>query len=197
VVARRWCDLLILESLALDVIAKSGIPAARAELVEAESYLCLEVERFERIGQRGRRAVMSLAAVHDDLSDGWARAAMRLRDARRISDDDARRLRWLDAFGALIANTDRHQFNVVFFPGASDLRLAPAFDQVSMFHAPSADAQVRERDYPRPPVVAEWLDVWDDARASAREFWSRVSDEQRVAESIRRTSAGHLRQLAT
>jgi hypothetical protein len=195
VVARRWCDLLILESIALDVIATHGIPAARAEVVELESHLCLEVDRFDRVGQRGRRAVLSLAAVHDDLSDGWARAAMRLRDARRISDDDARRMRWLDAFGALIANTDRHQFNVVFFPGVSGLRLAPAFDQVSMFHAPSADAQVRDREYPRPPVVAEWLDVWDDARAAAREFWARVGDDVRVVDGLRRAASSHLRQL--
>lgn len=195
--SRRWCDLLILESVALDVIATHGIPAARTQVVESESHLCLEVERFDRVGLRGRRAVLSLAAVHDDLSDGWARAATRLRDVRRISDEDARSLRWLDAFGALIANTDRHQFNVVFFPDATGLRLAPAFDQVSMFHAPGADGQVRERDYPRPPVVAEWLDVWDDARAAAREFWSRVSDDTRVADGLRRAAAGHLRQLAT
>jgi hypothetical protein len=197
VVARRWCDLLILESVALEVIAANGIPAAHAEVVEMDSHLCLEVERFDRIGQRGRRAVLSLAAVHDDMSDGWARAAVRLREARRISDDDARRLRWLDAFGALIANTDRHQFNVVFFPDEAGLGLAPAFDQVSMFHAPGADAQVRERDYPRPPVVAEWLDVLDDARAAAREFWSRVSDDARVADGLRRAAASHLRQLTT
>jgi hypothetical protein len=197
VVARRWCDLLILESLALEVIATHSIPAARAQVVESESHFCLEVERFDRVGPRGRRAVLSLAAAHDDLSDGWARAAVRLREARRISADDARRLRWLDAFGALIANTDRHQFNVVFLPDATELRLAPAFDQVSMFHAPGADGQVRERDYPRPPVVAEWLEVWDDARAAAREFWSRVGDDARVAEALRRAAAGHLRKLAT
>jgi hypothetical protein len=195
VVARRWCDLLILESIALDVIATHGIAAAHAEVVESESHLCLEVERFDRVGLRGRRAVLSLAATHDDLSDGWARAASRLREARRISDDDARRLRWLDAFGALIANTDRHQFNVVFFPEAGGLRLAPAFDQVSMFFAPSADGQVRERDYPRPSVAAEWLDVWDDARVAAGDFWSRVSDDTRVGDGLRRVAADHRRRL--
>src|SRR5438132_8322576 len=36
-----------------------------------------------------------------------------LREARRLSDEDARRLCWLDAFGALIANTDRHQSNIL------------------------------------------------------------------------------------
>lgn len=197
VVARRWCDLLIVESTALDVIAAHGIQAAQARVVDTDSHVCLEVERFDRVGARGRRAVLSLAAVHDDLSDGWARAAVRLRDARRISDEDAWRMRWLDAFGALIANTDRHQFNVVFFREDAGLRLAPAFDQVSMFHAPGADGQVRDRDSPLPVVAVEWLDVWDDARAAAREFWSRVSDDARVADGLRNAAAGHLRQLTT
>lgn len=193
VVARRWRDLLILEAVALDVIAAHGSPAARAQLVESDSHLCLEVERFDRVGQRGRCAVLSLAAVHDDLSDGWARAAVRLQGARRISVDDARRLRWLDAFGALIANTDRHQFNVVLFSDAAGLRLAPAFDPVSMFHAPTADGQVRDREYPAPVALAEWLDVWDQARAAAREFWSRVSDDARVSDGLRRVANSHLR----
>src|SRR5690606_15556271 len=77
VAARRWCDLLVLEALALDVIASRGIPAARAQIIETDSHTFLEVERFDRVGLRGRRAVLSLAALHDDLSDGWAQAAVR------------------------------------------------------------------------------------------------------------------------
>jgi HipA-like protein len=110
VVARRWCDLLILEGIALQVVASHGIPAAHTNVIETPNYSFLESERFDRSGLRGRIAVLSLAAVHDDLADSWARAAMSLKDARRLSDEDAQRLCWLDAFGALIANTDRHQF---------------------------------------------------------------------------------------
>lgn len=195
VAARRWCDLLIVEATALDVIASRGIPAARAQLVDMDSHICLEVERFDRVGLRGRRAVLSLAAVHDNLSDGWARAATRLHHTRRISNSDARRMRWLDAFGALIANTDRHQFNVVFFAGPEGLRLAPAFDQASMFYAPGTDGQVRDRDWSLPVVAAEWLDVWDEVRAAARAFWSRVGDDGRLSEGLRRAAARHLHQL--
>ena len=116
VVARRWSDLLILEGIALAVVASHGIPAAHTNVIEASGYRFLESERFDRLGARGRIAVVSLAAVHDDLSDSWARAAVALRNFRRLSDEDARRLRWLDAFGALIANTDRHQYNILFSP---------------------------------------------------------------------------------
>ncbi|MSO48353.1 MAG: transcriptional regulator [Acidobacteria bacterium] len=193
VVARRWCDLLVLEALALDVISSRGVPAARAQVVETDAHTFLEVERFDRVGQRGRRAVLSLAALHDDLSDGWARAALRLREARHVTVEDADRLRWLDAFGALIANTDRHQFNVVFFPDLPHARLAPAFDQVSMRYAPTADGQVRDRQFPEPAAIAEWLDVWDDARATAREFWSRASDDGRLTDGLRQAAADHAR----
>jgi hypothetical protein len=184
-VARRWCDLLVLEALALSVVSSRGMSAAPTNIVETSSHLFLESERFDRIGVRGRIAVLSLAAVHDDAADSWARAAVLLRRAGRLTEEDTRRLRWLDAFGALIANTDRHQYNIVFFPEGSSLRLAPAFDQVSMLYAPSADGQVPSRVFALPHATADTLDVWDDARMAAREFWERASDDDRLSDDAR------------
>jgi hypothetical protein len=185
VVARRWCDLLVLEALALHVVSSRGISAAHTNVVETPSYCFLESERFDRVGVRGRVAVLSLAAVHDDPADSWARAAVLLRDAGRLPDEDARRLQWLDAFGAFIANTDRHQYNIVFFEEGSSLRLAPAFDQVSMLYAPSADGQVPSRIFALPHATADTLDVWDDARMAAHEFWQRASDDGRLSDDVR------------
>ncbi len=196
-VARRWCDLLVLEALALDVISARGIPAARAGLVETPSHWFLESERFDRVGARGRVAVLSLAAAHDDLAHSWARAAVELGDARRLSDEDARRLRWLDAFGASIANTDRHQFNILFFTAGKSLRLAPAFDQAPMLYAPLADGQAPARTFAAPRATPEVLDVWDDAREAAREFWGRASDDARVSDGLRTVSSANARVLAT
>jgi hypothetical protein len=197
VVARRWCDLLILEAIALDVVASYGIAAARTSVVETPSHWFLESERFDRVGVRGRIAVLSLAAIHDDLADSWARAARSLRDAGRLTDEDARRLRWLDAFGALIGNTDRHQYNILFFTEGSSLRLAPAFDQVSMLYAPAADGQVPPRVFAVPNVTSDTLDVWDDARGAAREFWARGSDDARLSDDVRLSCASNARLLAT
>jgi hypothetical protein len=129
--------------------------------------------------------VLSLAAVHDDLADPWARAAALLRDEGRLTEEDARRLRWLDAFGALIGNTDRHQYNILFFPDRSTLRLAPAFDQVSMWYAPTADGQVSSRVLPMPNVTPDTLDVWDDARDAAREFWTQGAADARLSDDAR------------
>jgi hypothetical protein len=190
-VPRRWCDLLVLEALALSVVASAGISAAPTSLVETPSHWFLESERFDRVGPRGRLAVVSLAAVHDNPADAWARAAARLRDAGRLSEEDARRLRWLDAFGALIGNTDRHQYNIVFFPEGSRLRLAPAFDQVSMLYAPSADGLVPSRAVALPHATADTLEVWEDARMAAREFWQRASDDGRLSADVRSLCAVH------
>lgn len=197
VVARRWCDLLVLEGVALEMIGSSGIPAARTTVIETPSYWFLESERFDRVGAHGRRGVLSLAAVHDDPADSWARAATVLREAGQLTDEDARHLRWLEAFGALIGNTDRHQYNILFFTEERIPRLAPAFDQVSMLYAPTADGQVPPRVFAEPKVTSDTLDVWDDARTAARRFWTRGSEDARVSDDVRAMCASNARLLAT
>ena len=194
-VARRWCDLLVLEAIALNVVSSCGIPAAHTNIVETDSHWFLESERFDRVGVRGRIAVLSLAAIHDNPADSWARAAVLLNDIGRLTGDDTRRLRWLDAFGALIGNTDRHQYNIVFFNEDSRLRLAPAFDQVSMLYAPSADGQVPSRTFHVPHATSDTLDVWDEARTAAREFWQRACDDGRLSDDVRSSCAANAEAL--
>jgi len=136
-----------------------------------------------------------LAAVYNDPAHSWAQAAVELKNVGRLSDEDARRLRWLDAFGAFIGNADRHQFNILLFPGGSRLRLAPAFDQVSMLYAPLADGQVPARTFALPRASSHTLDVWDDARAAARGFWERASDDIRLSDGIRNVCSANARAL--
>lgn len=194
--ARRWCDLLILEGIALQVVASHGITAANTNVIETPDYWFLESERFDRLGVRGRTAVISLAAVHDNLADSWARAAVALKEAGRLHVEDARRLCWLDAFGALIANTDRHQHNILFFAEGSRLRLAPAFDQASMLYAPTSDGQVPPREFTLPHATANTLDVWEYARNAARQFWSQGSEDRRLSDDARLFCAGNLKLFA-
>ncbi len=196
VVARRWCDLLVLEGVALDVVGSRGISAARTNVIETPSHWFLESERFDRVGVRGRRGVLSLAAIHDDPVDPWARAATSLREAGRLTDEDARRLRWLDAFGAFIGNTDRHQYNILFFTEEDIPRLAPAFDQVSVLYAPTADGQVRPRVFTVPNMTSDTLDVWTDARIAARQFWVRGSEDARLSDDVRAICSSNAQLLA-
>jgi hypothetical protein len=195
-VARRWCDLLVLEALALNVVSARGLPAAQTSIIDADAHYFLESDRFDRVGIRGRVAVLSLAAVHDDPADPWARAAVLLRDAGRLSREDAWRLQWLDAFGALIANTDRHPYNIVFIADGPTLQLAPAFDQTSALYSPTADGQVQPRSFAPPHPTADTLEVWDDARTAAGEFWQRASDDGRVSDDVRTIAAANANALA-
>ena len=196
IAARRWCDLLILEGIALQVVASHGIPTANTNVIETPDYWFLESERFDRIGERGRTAVISLAAVHDNLADSWARAAVALKEAGRLSVEDTRRICWLDAFGALIANTDRHQYNILFFAEGSRLRLAPAFDQVSMLYAPTGDGQVPPREFMLPHVTPNTLDIWEHARDAAGRFWMLGSEDMRLSDDARLFCASNMKLFA-
>lgn len=194
--ARRWCDLLVLEALALQVIASRGLDAATTTLIADSAHVFLESRRFDRVGPRGRLDVSSLASVHDNPADSWARAATALRDARRISEGDLRTLQWLDAFGALIGNVDRHHHNIVFFSDGDLLRLAPAFDQLPMLYAPLADSQLPTREFRVPTATADTLDVWPDARDAADEFWRTASRDERLSASMRKVCAANATRLA-
>ena len=196
VVARRWCDLLVLEALALEVVQTRGIAVPMTRLLETSTHCFLESERFDRVGPRGRRGVLSLAALHDNLADSWLTAAVALVARGTLADEDGRRLRWLDAFGALIGNTDRHQHNIAFFTGHGRPRLAPVFDQLPMLYAPSADGQVPVRTFTVPLIAADALDVWSDVRDAAREFWSRAAADARVAPELRAAGAANAGLLA-
>jgi hypothetical protein len=58
-VSERWRDLLLAEHLALETLNQSGVLAARTLIIDHGSQRFLEVERFDRIGELGRRAVIA------------------------------------------------------------------------------------------------------------------------------------------
>jgi hypothetical protein len=194
-VARRWCDLLVLEALALEVVSSRGVPAARTAIIETDSHYFLESDRFDRVGIRGRIAVLSLAAVQDDPADPWARAAVLLRDSGRLSSEDARRLRWLDAFGALIANTDRHFGNLACFDRYDGrFTLAPVYDMLPMLYAPEHDELPARTFAPLAPN-ADNLRQFARARGLAERYWSACAGDARITAGFRGIAAANLRLL--
>lgn len=196
-VAERWRDLLVLEDIALAVLrGLDPAIAVNAQLVDTATHRFLEVDRFDRIGERGRRPVITLAAAHARATDTWAQAARSMADAGMLSRADARTLQLLDAFAQLIANTDRHHYNVVFFPEVGGERertaaaarryaLAPAFDQVPMLYAPTGGGQLPERRFARAAPAGDTWDVWQDAVALGTEFWKRAARDARLGERMR------------
>ncbi len=175
--ARRWRDLLICEAIALESLRDGGTPAAAAEASSLGPHTFLEVQRFDRIGERGRRALLSLSVVDNEYlgaGGSWSTVATRLHAGGFMDAENARRVRWLDAFGQLIANTDRHLGNLSVFPsGTGRFELAPAYDMLPMLFAPSGTVVVERPFQPAPPT-SENLDVWNDAAERAHQYWSRV-----------------------
>jgi len=190
--ARRWQDLLVLEHVALKTLSDAGVQAAETDLIDVDGLRCLIINRFDRIGARGRRSVMTLAAASEEYAGSWTDAAQKLTRRDALSENDLRRIALLDAFGALIANTDRHKHNVVLFHDDGSYSLAPAFDQLPMAYAPPASGHLRRTAVDEAVPAVNTLEVWDEAREIAMEFWRRASDRQ-MTNSMRDIVREHAR----
>jgi hypothetical protein len=176
--ARRWQDLLLLEHIALQTLQDAGIDAAPSDIVDQPGLRCLVVDRFDRVAETGRRAVVTLAAAGEAVDGSWTDSAESMHRRGNLSDESFHRIALLDAYGALIANTDRHHDNMSLFPTDSGYSVAPAFDQLPMAYAPPASGNLRNSAIDQPHAAVNTLDVWGEARALASDFWRRAAEQQ-------------------
>ncbi|MBX5484347.1 MAG: type II toxin-antitoxin system HipA family toxin YjjJ [Myxococcaceae bacterium] len=190
---QRWADLLEAEAIALEVIERSGqAPAAKARVIAIGPLRFLEVDRFDRVGPRGRRGTVSLAAYDDGFigaGGSWSHLADRMQKMRALWADDLRAVRWLETFGQLIANSDRHRGNLSFFVDGVDyahVRLAPVYDMLPMHFAPREELRLGDipEFIPAGPT-AYTADVWLGAAEHAIAFWRRVSTARTVSPDFR------------
>jgi hypothetical protein len=188
---KRWKDLLICEETALSLLAEKKIASAQAKIHVQDSIVFLEVKRFDRIGARGRKAVLTLAAIDHFLfgaGESWSALAEKLLRDRHITSEDSEKLKLLDAFGAWIADSDRHNHNILFFPDSVNpgtrYALAPAFDKLPMLFTP-VSGQTVERSFGAPVPNAFQMEVWSEARKLGLEFWSRVAEDGRISKEFR------------
>jgi hypothetical protein len=197
---QRWADLLTAEFLAHRVLEEGGISACRSRLLEHAHRVFLECDRFDRKGADGRLGAVSLHAVdatrYGSL-DNWTAAAGRLNADSLLSAADAEKIRLIDAFGALIANSDRHFGNVTLFDRYDGrFELAPAYDMLPMLFAPQ-DGQLVPREFVPAPPRAEWLSVWQRAHSLAEDYWSRVANDPRLSPDFQQLAARALERLRT
>ncbi len=178
-VARRWRDLLAAEHIAAQVLVDAGIPASRSRLIDIAGRRFLEVERFDRVGQRGRRAVHSLLSVEAEFvgaaNSPWPTLAARLEAQGIITADAAAGVALLYAFGALIGNADMHNGNLSFLSEHGwPYQLAPAYDMLPMAFRPLGSGTLPD-SLPaarlHPSVQSE---TWRQALALADEFIGRM-----------------------
>lgn len=196
-VSNRWRDLLVAEHLALEVLRSAEVPAPHSEWFDLEWSRYLEVERFDRVGRRGRRGIISLSALNNhylgDYPDNWSRASQRIttEETLTLEKADADRVVWLDTFGDLIGNTDRHFGNLSFFAEEAKnltLTLTPAYDMLPMIFAPAGANLVERRFDPGPPTALNRR-VWHEVAILALQYWARLGDEGELSDGFRRIAA--------
>lgn len=177
-VSERWRDLLLAEHLALTTLREAGVPAATTRVVDFAGQRFLEVERFDRVGPLGRRALFSLGALDAEftgLGSGWARIAGLLANEKQITAEAASGAALLWAFGSLIGNADMHPGNLSFLADhGRPYALAPAYDMTPMAFRPRSGGGLPD------DLAALAIDAvvdnatWRSAETLAREFLARV-----------------------
>lgn len=189
-VSERWRDLLLAEHLALETLRAADFPAAQTYVFDHGGQRFLEVERFDRVGSFGRRAVHSLAALDAEFvgagTRNWPLIARRLADAGQIEPKAAKGAAVLWAFGTLIGNTDMHNGNLSFIAEhGRPYAMAPAYDMTTMAFAPRSGGGLPE-SLAAPAIHAEVPnDIWRHAEVLAGEFLVRVRASGRFSPRFR------------
>lgn len=198
---QRVRDLLVCEHLALQTLSAAGLPAARTQVFSGAGRVFLESERFDRTpsgkdaptdlpGRVGMVSLQVYDAEYVGEMDNWAATANRMAARQLLTQRDADTLRLLEAFGILIANTDRHYGNISLLIQDDDWVLSPTYDMLPMLYAPVGGELVARDFLARPPQpTAATLSQWDQARALAQLFWQAVAADARVSEGFRAIAA--------
>lgn len=191
---RRWADLLVCEHLAAEALPTlEGHSAARSRIIEASGRTFLESERFDRHGEHGRSAVVTLSAVEAALigtgPKAWP-AVVNSPAGRQFFPAEVReRVEELWWFGRFIANTDMHHGNLSFRPRGAFFELAPTYDMLPMRYAPLRGGDVPSpefavHDLPMPPRGQQRR--WAKVLGAALAFWGEAARDFRISDDFRR-----------
>lgn len=184
----RSRDLLVCEHLALQTLAAAGLPAAESQIVIAGGRVFLQSKRFDRT-DKGRIGMVSLLAYDAQYvgeMDNWSATAHRMAARQLMTSQDAQQLQLLEAYGLLIANTDRHYGNISFLLQDDDWRLSPTYDMLPMLYAP-VKGELVERDFASRKLqpTSHTLAVWPQAKQLAQQFWQSVAADTRVSDAFK------------
>lgn len=172
--------------------------AARSRIIQAQGRTFLESERFDRTGEYGRSAVVTLSAVEAALigagPKAWPAVLQSAAAARFFERHVIDRVEELWWFGRFIANTDMHHGNVSLLPQGAHFQLAPAYDMLPMQYAPLRGGDVPEGDYalqdlPLPRRGSE--ERWQNVLSAAISFWNEAARDRRISEPFRKICASN------
>lgn len=202
---QRTRDLLVCEHLALQTLAAAGVPAATTQLFTSAGRVFLESVRFDRpalgasnlhgLGRFGMVSLRVYDAEYLGQEDNWASTAIRMRDRQLLSPEDASLLCLLEAFGILIANSDRHYGNISLLrhdtKNNGNWKMSPTYDMLPMLYAPVAGELV-QRDFAgkgKPQPITATLPEWPRALALAIQFWQTAAADTRISDGFRAIAA--------
>lgn len=193
---RRWRSLLICEHLAFQMLGDL-FPHSQSKLFGADvngiPQLFMEAPRFDRVGERGRRGVVSLKALDDEftgLATDWPRIAAALVQSGKLNETVYRQVQSLYAFGVLIGNADMHPGNLSFFVDditrpEPEYTLAPVYDMLPMALAPRPSGQIPDA-LPLPMVgVNPPLPVWKEMLPLAIRYWQQAAEHPGVDADVK------------
>ncbi len=186
-VSERWRDLLLAEHLALDMLREAGIPAAKTQIFDHAGQRFLEVERFDRIGNMGRRALISLAALDAEFvgagAGGWPVIARHLAVESQVRPEAADYADLLWSFGTLIGNSDMHSGNLSFVSEhGRPYTIAPAYDMTPMAFAPRSGGGLPDIIHEATIHASVANETWRRAEELARVFLARIMAEPRFSQ---------------
>ncbi|MDO9011227.1 MAG: type II toxin-antitoxin system HipA family toxin YjjJ [Gallionella sp.] len=192
----RWRSLLICEHLAFKVLAES-FPCSESELlsvkVDCSPQLFLEVSRFDRVGSQGRRGVVTLKALDDELTGlatDWPKVATALVQAGILTEPVYQQVQKLYTFGVLIGNADMHTGNLAFFvddvtKASPAYSLAPVYDMLPMSLAPRPSGQIPDALSLPKVGVNPPLAIWKEMLPLAVRYWQQVAAHPDMADDVK------------
>ena len=195
---QRVRDLLVSEHLALQILGQAGLPAAATQIFSAAGRVFLESERFDRTA-KGRIGMVSLEVYDSEYVgkvDNWAATANRMAESQLLTPQDAAHLRFLEAYGLLIANTDRHYGNISLLLRDDDWYLSPTYDMLPMLYAP-VNGELVDREFTNRPLfpTASTLAEWGRAKELAVVFWAAVVISDLISSGFRAIAGKNLQSL--
>ena len=189
-VSTRWRDLLVAEHLALETLHSAGIAAARSRLLDVGTQRFLDLERFDRVGLYGRRALISLASLDGefvgDATAPWPAITAQLAKLGVITPEAHAMAALLFAFGTLIGNTDMHAGNLSFISDSGQpYALSPAYDMLPMAFSPTSGGILRDSVMAANLHSAVDGATWRRALELARGYVARLHVEKQLSPSFK------------
>ena len=188
-VSQRWRDVLLAEHMALTTLDQAGVAAAHSAVVDHAGQRFLEVERFDREGVLGRKAVVSLRALDaefvGDAHQPWPLVVKQLAALGLVTPQAAEATELLWAFGVLMGNTDMHAGNLSFVSdNGRPYHLAPAYDMAPMAFAPNNGGKLNNTIPSLALHASVGNDLWRQALAMAQSYLATLRDSDGLSKDF-------------